>query len=358
MKVFTPFDQTPFPIQRGDAILHRILKRGEPYLLTEAAGLEWQDLLSRGLVRGRMEDAEERPITPGKHNLIHIDGDLGDALVVRPTIAAMCEKRPVAGEVGFVTPNGDWSLLPFSGCPVFEFPATLRQAQCFDGWGEFNFRLDRHANVFQAFGDLFGVKVKEPVWTLPIPSLAGAVGDMLPNTGRPRIGLSVRTRSHYRSWYGQHACVVAAGLVEAGFDCFFVGPLDHRVEFRREGEEFDLWGDGMYDLQGKLASVEEHVALLSNMDAIVCPDGGDLMIAAALQKPTLGLFWCTDSKPYLPMPTVTAMHADKECAPCHCLTDRPPCDSPYCLAIARLDPETIVKAVANLLEGQDATPTG
>lgn len=355
MKVFTPGEQTPFPVQRGDSLLHRILKKGESYLLTDAAGEQWEGLICSGLASGSVVPIEARPPNANATRMLFFfDGDIGDALVVRPSIAETLVKRSEK-EFGFVTPNGDWSLFPFSGCPVFEFPVTLRQAETFDVWAEFNFRQQGDVDPVVAFGTIVGLKPKEPIWTLAVPALERAVGRLLPQTGRPRVGLCLRTRSHYRSWYGQHASVVAAGLVEAGFDCYFLGPLNQRLEFRKEGEENVLWGDGLYDLQGRFATVEEHVACLANMDVVVAPDGGDLLIACALQKPTVGLFWCACGERYLPYaPTLTCLNARRECSPCWCNGDKTPCEEAYCLAVSTIDPEDVVNAVTQKMEAGHA----
>lgn len=355
MKVFTPSEQTQFPVQRGDSLLHRLLKKGEPYLLTDLAGEQWADLIRNGLAAGKVEQAEDRSAGASTGALVFLDGDIGDAVVVRPAIATWLRKMGVVadnpvGGLGFVTPNGDWSLVPFSAYPVFEFPVLLRQAETFDRWTEFNFRTKGNCDPVKDFGALIGVKPTEPLWLLPIPALQDAVGRLLPQTGRPRVGLCLRTRSHYRSWYGQHASVVAAGLVEAGFDCYFLGPLNGRVEFRNEGEENILWGEGLYDLQGRFATVEEHVACLANMDVVIAPDGGDLLVACSLQKPTLGLFWCTRGERYVPhAPTLTCLSAKKECSPCWC-GDRTPCEEAYCTAIRTLDPEDVVQQVREIME--------
>jgi len=347
LKVFIPSALTPFPVQRGDSILHRVLKPGEPYLLTDSSGDQWHTLIQQGLAKGRIFDAESRPIGSDTHRkLVFFDGDIGDAVVVGPSVAEANGKA----DLGFVTPNGDWSLFPFGGCPIFEFPISLRQANAFDGWGEFNFRQKVCANPVEEFATLVGLRVMDDLCISPVVSIAESVGMMLPQTSRLRIALCLRTRSHYRSWYGHHATTVATGLVEAGFDCYFVGPLSDRVEFRKGGEECVLWGEGLYDLQGRFATVEEYVALLSNMDAVIAPDGGGLMIACALQKPALGLFWCTNGEGYEKYaPTLTCLNAQKECSPCWCVGDRPPCEERYCMATGTVDPEELVNAAVAIL---------
>lgn len=360
MRVFTPEPrrnldrEVMFPTQRGDSLVHRLLRAGEPYLLTEDAALKFEELIRNGIIEGSMIEAEPRPLTVDTERaLVFFLGEVGDAVCAGSSLpSAFCaHAEPTA--IGFVTANADWSLFPFSRSAIFEYPITLRQAESYDAWIEYDSRAKPDQELPETFASAVGLKATEPVWTMPIPSLQEAVSHIPAETGRPKIGVSMYCGSHYRSWQAAHACIVMAGLIEAGFDCYIVGNAARRLRFKKDGEEQRKWGDGMYDASGLFPTVEEQVAFLSWMDGVIAPDGGTLQIACALGKPTLGLFGPTRGEcrsKYAS--TLRWLNAEKDCSPCWCVGGRPPCEAKWCEAITDMEPEAIANLGKTMLEGR------
>lgn len=357
MKVFTPRTvdrrEVTLSLQRGDAVVHRLLRSDEPYLLTEAAAIRVDERIRQGTMSGSLEPAESRPMTKKSQRvLVFFGGEPGDAVTTQPVFSYHMQHRDkLPQQFGIVPAHADWSLLPFCGYPVFDYPITLKQADCFDAWVEFEPRESDTLDMVDAFSQAVGIKAEEPMWKVPIPALQEATSWMLADTGRPRIGVVIYAGSHYRSWQAAHACIVMAGLVEAGFDCYMIGDGSRRLRFKQGDEEQHLWGDGMYDAHGLLPTMEEKVAFLANMNLVIAPDCGLLQVACSLQLPTLGLFGPTRGEARSKYaPTLKWMNSEKDCSPCWCAGDRPPCEAGWCEAITDIEPEDIVETAKTMFE--------
>lgn len=363
MKVFTPHAveqrEPTLSLQRGDSVVHRLLRPEEAYLLSESVAARVDELLRDGLLNGVLAEAEERPPTEKTERILVIpQGEPGDVICVRPAYAWWMEqKKSCLTEIAFVPTMGDECLLPALSSPIFDFPITLRQAERYDAWLEVDTRAEPHREIPEVFAEAIGLEATEPLWFLQNPTMAPAFEALLAETERPRIGVVIYSASHYRSWQAAHACITMAGLVETGCDCYMIGDSTKRVRFKKGDEEQRLWGDGMYDLHGLLPTMQEKVAFLSHMDVVIAPDCGLLQVACALGKPTVGLFGPTAGEfrtKYAP--TLKVIQAEKSCSPCWCVGDRPPCECKWCQAITDLEPETIVETVKTILkERTDAT---
>lgn len=354
MKVLTPSSELSFPVRRNDALLHRVLRTGEAYLVTEASASTFEQRIRSGLTAATLTEPGPPPFTfVPERVLVFFSGEVGDAVCVEPALRRRAARNEGPGSIDFVTANADACLFP-PECAVFEYPITVRQAGWYDSWVEFDARRDVFTDPCEAFGNALGLEVVGPL------QLAGAnryrrflepLESLLVETGRPRVAVNIYCDSHYRSWRGDHACATMGKLVEAGFDCYIIGNAKRKLVFQMpDGRMTDLWVGGIYDASGLFGNVEELVAFLWSMDAVIAPDGGILQLACAMSKPTVGLFGPTRGehrKKYAPY--LRPLDGEKDCAPCWCVGDRPPCEGEWCEAMTAFEPERIVETVQEML---------
>ena len=347
MVVFTPLGDVSLPLQNADHFAYRMLRNGEPYLLyggTESLVSGW---LRNGMVAGTIEDLceeDEKRVcaTPRGDTLVFWSGEVGDE------VAVLLDQR-----LAFVSQHGDHFV--FDGWrAVFDSPVTLRQARVFESWMEFNARANPQVSVPEAVESAFGSVCPEGEFGYTVPSITEAVAGLSVDAGRPKIAVSIYCDSHYRSWNVLYALQAMRALAEAGFDCYIIGNATRAPKFTNaEGEEVRLWGDGIYDLCGCLSTVEEQVAFLASMDAVIAPDGGLLQLACAMQKPTIGLFGPTRGEgmqKYAPTLRCLSGTLEDGCAPCWCANDRPPCECKWCYAMCAISEEEIVETAKDILK--------
>ncbi len=359
MRVFTPDQSLALPTKTGDVLTQRLLRRGEPYLVNDSTAGMLEPLIRAGNVKGTLAFAEARPITADtERRLVFFAGEIGDSLCAGRACSLLLETHGPHGRPAFVTTNWDRRLFPSQ--PVFQYPITLRQAEYYDGWVEFDARAYRDSNIDDAFAKALvpasGVaqgdqQIVKPI-ALPL-GISNAVFSMCADTGRPRIGVRIHADSHYHSWNAAMACVTMAGLNEAGFDCYVLGDGRHRIAFKEDGKDVLLWGEnGIYDTCGLFGSVDEYVAFMSGMDLVIAPDSGTLHIACALGLPTLGIFGPTRGEVRSKYnPTLRWIDAEMDCAPCWCVGDRPPCEGKNCEAMLKIEPEQIVETAKEIIGG-------
>ena len=342
MHILTPLSDMTFPLQQPDHLVHRLLRVGEPYLVSEASARLYRQRMEVGDVRLLLREAEARPVSAtSERTLVFFSGEVGDA-------AAIGRGLHPGDAVDFVTAIGDECLLDTGA--VFQYPVPLRLADQYDTWVEFDARAADGVEIPEAFAKAIGKTFPEegPTWDTTPPVhllLADALYRLLPQNGRPLVGVSMKSASHYRSWPTLHAYHTMCGLAQAGYDCCIIGGTAERVIFKVDGQTKDLWGEGLYDLSGLCANLPEVIALLSLMEVVVAPDNGMLQLACALGKPTVGVFgptWGECRSKYAP--TLTWVNGEGECSPCWCKGDRPPCESTWCDAIGRIPPEEIIEA--------------
>lgn len=371
MRVFTPLSEVAFPLQSGDTFVHRLLRGGEPYLLTETAASTFERRIQTGQIEGILRSVPDRPVTPeAKSILVFFVGEVGDAVCAGPTLAGDDAKH--RDRIDFVTAMGDASLFPRSRGPnifpqasrdgsnagwmepaVFDYPVSLRQANVYEAWVEYDTRVHPQnremPSVFAEAIDFPEPERKSMLAPGCDAELAIALNRICPTekASRPRVGIILKCGSHYRSWQAVHAWHTMKLLVEKGCDCYIIGSASKRVTLKVEGKPLELWGDGIYDTSGLLTNVREYVAFLSLMDAVIAPDGGMLQLACALGKPTFGIFGPTSGKYRCAYaPTLKWFDGALDCSPCWCVGDRPPCEGKWCDAIMNIAPAEIAEQVA------------
>lgn len=135
-----------------------------------------------------------------------------------------------------------------------------------------------------------------------------------PENGRPRVGIFLggKTDRPERIWPPENYAEVARRLVEST-GCEFVlimPPGSSQGQHRRESTfwlDEKIHGERFRKAFSKPCLIFQEAdlgrvaALISQLDLLVCPDGGIMHLAAAVRTPTLALFFGTDPLVWHPM---------------------------------------------------------
>ena len=104
-----------------------------------------------------------------------------------------------------------------------------------------------------------------------------------------------------RRWPGENFAKIADHLVEMGYHVIITG-LAWEREIIDVVVNNTMYKPSIQDLSGKL-SLGGTTGLLSYSDIIISNDTGPLHVARALQKPSVGIFWCANIINAAPMTT-------------------------------------------------------
>jgi len=168
---------------------------------------------------------------------------------------------------------------------------------------------------------------------------------------KAHIGIQVEAAAFYRSWHPAKAYAVALSLVQKGYSVYFIGHSTQRLKITNNMGLTEP-DEGIYDMGGLIRSLGELVAFVDLMDVIISIDSGIMHIAGSLGKPTLALFAITDAYSRSGLySSVLAIEAEAECSPCWAVYGSPPCNKPFCQALANIPVEEIVES-AELLIGK------
>jgi len=140
----------------------------------------------------------------------------------------------------------------------------------------------------------------------------------------------------FRRWPLEHFIKVGRVLQQKGMQILITGSADERsiMEAIAQG----LPGALLLDPK---SSVRKLAALLEQMELVVSNDTGPLHLAAALDRPVIGLYGPTDPRlcgPYR-AEKITIISCKPTCTPCL----RKKCSSPFCLL--QIGPEETIRAL-------------
>jgi hypothetical protein len=326
-------------------------------LVNDGTAALFQQRINAGLTKATIEEPEYPPFDlHPRRRLVFFYGEDGDLACAMQPLLDVGEKT----EVAFVLATEDTFPLP-DDVAVFKYPITLRQARQYDAWTEVNVREDPLTNpsdaMFQTLGATCSVTADQMAIMVPQEGgMLDAVKAMLPDNDRPRVAVAIYAESHYRSWMPDRAIQVMQDLVNAGCDCFVVGNATKRLHFKKDGEFVSLWGGGIYDVSGLFYTHEELASLLSQMDAMIAPDGGLMQMGLVLGMPVVGVFGPTSAasrSAYTPC-LFGLDGADGasswDCSPCWANNDCCALGEEDCSALRGIEPEKIVSAVLAILD--------
>lgn len=354
MQVLTPSKDIAFPLKRWEYISHRLLRKGEPFLVDQNIAPLFEHMRRNGMDPGPITEIEDRtPSDPDsvRRMLILFPGYLSEVVQMKACLQCMKPSFPNLQHIAFASSTTDAQVLMDDVHPigyelaVVDFPVSLRLAESYDTWVSFGPDARRESVIHMG-----ALNRDSPHADLFVDhGTVSALRAFIRGNWDTKVGIRIYSDEHYRSWYPEHAYVTMLGLAEQGFDCYIIGEPSQRVRFKGDdGEEMLLWGDGIYDTCGLLTSIGEVIAFASLMDVIVAPDSDLLHIAGCMEVPAVGIFGLSDGAARTQQyPCVRVMQGDLECSPCNG-GPNPSCQAPWCDAIAKIHPERIIEEVVKL----------
>jgi heptosyltransferase I len=218
--------------------------------------------------------------------------------------------------------------------------------------------LDLHAvDRYLLAGKLLGIESQPPDFTFPIPPAARARIDALLRergiaAGAGLILISPAALWETKRWLPQGFAAVARHFLTAGRPVVLIGSERESAECRAIAEA----APGAVDFSGR-TSLVELAALVNRAALCLTNDSGPMHLAAALDRPVLGIFGPTNPAWVGPHgPGNAVLTANRPCSPCY-LRNVSRC--PHDLACMRdIQPERIITQMeAMLMPGQHDIPT-
>lgn len=170
----------------------------------------------------------------------------------------------------------------------------------------------------------------------------------LPASALIRVGMQVRGLSPIRTYPSDLLAEVLRGLVRHGYEVHLLGgPGDCAAPAAPPL---------LFNDCGKTASFAETVALVEQMEGMICPDSYLMHLAGALAIPTVAIF--STIPPHLRVsayPSVSALAPDTACAPCLVIEDdKCPLGHPECVALRSpaVSPQVILETVQRVVVGR------
>jgi heptosyltransferase-2 len=192
------------------------------------------------------------------------------------------------------------------------------------------------------------------VGSLPEPTLA--IADDKAHAARRRFGLPRRwialcPGAEYgpaKQWPVGHYAALAALAQRAGYAVAVLGTARDAAA----GQAIAAQAAGAIDLCGA-TSLGEAIALLASSSGVVSNDSGLMHVAAALGRPTLGLYGSTDPRHTPPAAhRSTTLWLQLDCSPCFART----CPLGHLHCLQQITPEAAWHALVPLLNAETAPP--
>jgi len=259
--------------------------------------------------------------------------------------------RSRAFDWGLVLPGSFKAALPLRAAAVARrtgYVGELRWALLNDcrrlDKARFPATLERFLALAEEAGAAVAPRIERPTLTVPPAATATAL---------QRLGLQRPTSpllllcpgAEYgpaKRWPVRHFAATAERWLAAGGQAWLLGgPADRPL-----GTAIAAAAPAALDLTGR-TSLTEAVALLTLADAVVSNDSGLMHVAAALDRPLIGLYGPTDVAMTPPRsPRATTLALDLSCRPCHART----CPLTHHRCLEDLAPARLWPHLAPLLE--------
>lgn len=148
-----------------------------------------------------------------------------------------------------------------------------------------------------------------------------------------------------KNWPYDYWVELANNLAEKGYDVILLGGKKEEIEFEVYKEKLSNKYIRIY--LGCL-KIEESLAVLQISDLVVGADTGMMHCSAALAKPLLALFGCTDYNEYLPAGEKSHyISSNEDCSPCFGTELSVLCKNKKCMY--NLTPQTIIKKIESIV---------
>jgi len=356
LKLIRPARDVTIPSRRSEIVRLLLLARGHGYV-ADALLLTQQDALKDA----EIVDIPPKPPHYGiEHLLLLFPGGIGDVLCLRACLSQPELKTtyPHLKEIAIASYLEDRYLIGghIQGLPVtfYDYPVPQEVYDAYDAcvnYGPWDKRSERQS---------LWANCSQPL-KLPIPQ---TVPRLIPDNAYKRamqqflkgdkahIGIQIEAAAFFRSWHPAKAYAVALALAQKGYSIYFIGHSTQRLKISNNMGLTEP-DEGIYDMGGLIRNLGELVAFVDLMDVIISIDSGIMHIAGSLGKPTIALFAITDAHSRSGLyPSVLAIEAEAECSPCWAVYGAPPCNKPFCEAIAEIPLKDIIESV-ELLLGQN-----
>jgi ADP-heptose:LPS heptosyltransferase len=194
---------------------------------------------------------------------------------------------------------------------------------------QFEHEAERRSRIIECIG-------AAPISTAPKVFLSDAERQAQRLPAGRWAALHPGAKEPFRRWPVEHFIKVGRALQEKGMQILITGSASERALMEAVAQ--GLPGATLLDPK---SSIRKLAALLEQMDLIVSNDTGPLHLAAALDRPVIGLYGPTDPRlcgPYR-AERATIISRKPTCTPCL----RKKCNSPFCLL--QIGPEETIKAL-------------
>lgn len=284
----------------------------------------------------------------GRSLVIQWLAGLGDTVAFAPALLALQQSNPGA-RIDVITIPALFDILTAAGFngQMVEYPATVQTVERYDHFLPLE-QIGRDADYFQLDGiDLYAKLLEQPQ---DLPTVKFSIdpaireGMQLPPSPLIRVGIQVRGLSPIRTYPADLLALVLRGLVRSGY------------EVRLMGQAGDCPAPPapplLYNDCGRTTTFAETVALVEQMQVMICPDSYLMHLAGALAVPTVAIF--STMAPRLRVsryPSVVPLSPDAPCAPCFVVEDdRCPIGHSECVALRspNVAPPIILRAVESL----------
>ena len=322
------------------------------YLARQVAFALSGDATHLGPRVGAAPTAAAAPATPMSASAplriqVHRRSALGDVLLITPVLRALRARYPASS----ITVSTLYPEL-FEGNPhadaVVRADAPL---EGFDQTFDLHYEHTPETHIVDAYARIAGVEVEDrtPEFYLARTDLEAAdqiLRSAGVDLGKPLVGFHLESGWEVRNWPLERFRVVARGLQARGVQVAILGD--------KEGPAADFG----IDLRGR-TGLRELAAVVFKCCALLTIDSGVMHIAAALRRPCVSLFGCTDPEKRLPdWAMSTAIYADVVCRGCHHrqrpvpVTTAPVCPFNTIRCMQAIRPDAVVAKLEGILKRQ------
>ena len=284
--------------------------------------------------------------------LIHWLAGLGDTLTFAPALLSLQADNPNA-QIDILTIPVLFEILAAAGFKgnMIKYPAKVHTVEQYDHF--LPIEEDSNDPDYLRLGsiDFRAKQLHQPQGLGPASfQIDDATREKmrLPAGALIRVGIQVRGLSPIRTYPSDLLAEVLRGLVRHGYEVHLLGgPGDCPAPAAPPL---------LFNDCGKTANFAETVALVEQMEGMICPDSYLMHLAGALAIPTVAIF--STIPPHLRVsayPCVSALAPDTPCAPCLVIEDaKCPLGHPECVALRSptVSPQVILETVQRVVVGR------
>ncbi|MCG3137314.1 MAG: hypothetical protein HJJLKODD_01158 [Phycisphaerae bacterium] len=162
---------------------------------------------------------------------------------------------------------------------------------------------------------------------------------------QPRVGLALSRAGHMRNYPIDLALTLVQELVQQQIAVVLLG---RAAEVGRPLPHAPPW---VINLLDRLPDSLALAAVISQLDALICPDSFFMHLGGVLRVPTVALFTASPAGVAGGYPTVLPLYSHASCSPCGAARDRCPAGHNHCVVhhSADLQPARIVQHLTRLI---------